>query len=250
MSKRTTYPFLNLREAIDRTADLREKLGNGPFKVAAALEALGYKGPSGTSNRTFASLNHYGLLGRRAGGYELTPRAIQIVRPTSEESKKIAIVEAAQQPKLFSELIALFSGQALPPMLDNYLIHNFDMTDTAAKKASTVFKKAVKFAGLLGDDGVLGSDTSGPADDGVIVEQSNTVLPGNSNVSTAKTGAAGDVKELPSGIRIAFPATLDFAVLTGEFGEEIKKLEEKARKVMASINEGKSPDDDEKAGSS
>src|SRR4051794_2385653 len=105
MAKRVYYPFINLREAVERVTDLRTKLGNGPYKTGAVLTALGYKGPSGASSRSIASLSYYGLIVKSTGGYELSPLATRIVRPVSEEDKKAAILEAVQRPKLFSALL-------------------------------------------------------------------------------------------------------------------------------------------------
>lgn len=248
MAKRTTYPFLNLKEAIERVSELRQRLGNGPFKIAAALDALGYKGPSGASNRTFASLNHYGLLVKRGAGYEITLRATRIVRPTDETDKNEAIKEAAQEPKLFSELLTIFGGESVPSMLDNYLIHNFEMTDSAAKKAAIVFKKTMKFSGILSSDGVLAPDLqASSASEDEKEDQGEQPAQTSKHITETVYQANSDMKTLPSGISLSFPRELDFAVLTGEFGPEITAIESKAQKILSNNSvvrheEGRAPE--------
>lgn len=228
MAKRIYYPFINLREAVERVTDLRTKLGNGPYKTGAVLSALGYKGPSGASNRTLASLSYYGLLAKTSGGYELSPLATRIVRPISDADKTAAILEAVQRPKLFSALLDTYNGEQMPSMLDNYLIHNFEMTDAGAKKASNVFKKSLKYAGAVQEDGVI--------DIGGGVEEPSQEEAGDqeSAATPLSRPEPGNTKALPSGIGIYFPPVFDFAVLTGEFAEEIKNIELKAQSILAS----------------
>jgi len=226
MAKRIYYPFINLREAVERVTDLRTKLGNGPYKTGAVLSALGYKGPSGASGRTLASLSYYGLLSKTSGGYELSPLATRIVRPVSDPDKNAAVLEAVQRPKLFSALLDTYNGEQMPSMLDNYLIHNFEMTDAGAKKASNVFKKSLKYAGAVGEDGII--DVGGGIELAPEDQSQNLVPPRSTAPATSNT------KSLPSGIGISFPSALDFAVLTGEFAEEIKKIEHKAQSILTS----------------
>ncbi|HSH56197.1 MAG TPA: hypothetical protein VK983_05245 [Candidatus Limnocylindrales bacterium] len=237
MPRRTNYPFLNLAEAVERVSILRKNLGSGPYGNESIIKALGYNGPSGAANRALASLSHYQLLERTGDGYKLSDLSTRIVRPISEEDKIQAIREAAGKPKLFRELLDLYNGEELPKMLDNYLIHQLKMTDDAAKKASNVFKKTINFAGLVDASGnlqsykieeKLGNETPSITGSTHLIEHgrsNSSIAQGNTDQISRRT----DLKRLPSGITIAFPPDLDFAVLMGAFADPIRQMEEIAQ---------------------
>lgn len=147
------YPSDTLSAAIQFCADLREKLGKGPYSREEAAIGLGHKGVSGTSGMKIATLVHFGLLNRFGNTYTQSELAERINHPVSENDRIAAITDAAKMPKLYNDLILQFSGQALPSQLANILIRK-GISSKVSQVVADDFKASMEFAGLL-KNGVL-----------------------------------------------------------------------------------------------
>lgn len=150
----TAYPSFHLGEAIDLSFKLREAMGKGPYGRDEAAVALGYKGVSGISATKISTMVHFGLLNRNGNTYSQSELAERINHPLSDEDRNNAISEAVQIPKLYKDLLAQFSGQALPTQLGNILIRkgiSAKISDSVAEN----FQKSLEFSGSLKNGVVL-----------------------------------------------------------------------------------------------
>src|SRR3989344_7629034 len=130
------YPVTDLKSAIQKTDDLRKRLGSGPYSRLEAAKALDYRGVSGASSTMVAALVHFGLLSRVHNTYKQSSLANRILIPTSDYDKKMAIAEAVKTPKLYRLLISNFKGTALPTLLPNVLFHSYNINEKVSKKVA------------------------------------------------------------------------------------------------------------------
>lgn len=148
------YPSFSLNEAIEYSDQLRKALGKGPYSRDEAAIALGYKGVSGISATKISTMVHFGLLNRNGNTYSQSELAERINHPLSDEDRNNAVNEAIQIPKLYKDLLAQFSGQALPTQLGNILIRkgiSAKISDSVAEN----FRNSLEFSGSLKNGVVL-----------------------------------------------------------------------------------------------
>ena len=90
-------------------------------------------------------------------GYKPSILFLSIYRPTTEESKKIALIEAFKSPSLYSSLIEKFEGEILPTEvpLSNILLHHHNISEGANEKAAEVFIANARYLNLVTSDNVL-----------------------------------------------------------------------------------------------
>lgn len=155
----TAYPSISLESALEATALLREKLGQGPYSRESAANAWGNK-LTGASAMKIATLVHFGLLRREGNAYYQSDLATKILIYTNEAEKLEGMREAVQQPKLYKQLIENFKGQALPTMLESILIRQFGITERVSKEAASVFRKSLEHAQLLKNGVVMDVDST------------------------------------------------------------------------------------------
>lgn len=155
----TAYPSSSLEEALELTKQLRDKLGVGPHKRSAAAVGIGYSGVNGASAAKIAAMTHFGLLDRTSDTYTISDTAKRILFPISEEDRMIAIIEAARQPQLYSQLLEKYAGERIPSMLQNILHINHGVSVSAAPSAADTFIKSMRFARLMDDNDILSGST-------------------------------------------------------------------------------------------
>ena len=186
----TAYPSFHLGEAIDLSSKLREAMGKGPYSRDEAAVALGYKGVSGISATKISTMVHFGLLNRNGNTYSQSELAERINHPLSDEDRNNAIGEAVQIPKLYRDLLAQFSGQALPTQLGNVLIRkgiSAKISDSVAEN----FQKSLEFSGSLKNGVVLTiPDFSNKKSDDQEEKEGNSPSPIGATSSTTKQNYA------------------------------------------------------------
>ena len=105
-----------------------------------------------------ASAVQYGLLEKTVGeGYKLTQMAQHLISPYSDEEKADNIIECFKKPKLYSDIIERYKGQALPTDSQFYVVLNrfHNITESAVAQAAKVFIQNATFAGLLNKHRIL-----------------------------------------------------------------------------------------------
>lgn len=99
------YPSIPLSEAIELTRKIYEQNRHNPADREAAACDMGYRGVTGQSAKMLADLAHFGLVERAGkGGVSVTQLAARILHPHNPQEKKEALLEAAYNPELFSEI--------------------------------------------------------------------------------------------------------------------------------------------------
>jgi hypothetical protein len=237
-----TYPGLALDDAIKKLRAMYERAGRGPSTKEAYILGLGYKSVSGASSRVFAALIHFGLVDKAGSQYKISDLAMQILYPREDQDVQSLLRQAALRPKVFGDVYSKYEGEKLPMLLNNSFIHDFRIHDRSAKDAADIFKRTVAYAGLLDDEGIVKRMEVEPAPSPNFASSQVSTTDQNraesrflQQVEPTRQDVAPDaytptaVRRLPSGIQIAFPEALDYEVLSGEFGPEIKALEAKAQ---------------------
>jgi hypothetical protein len=209
------YPMFALNGAIEAAKTLCNSLGDGPHSRQAAARGLGYSSFSGAASAKIGSLVHFGLLARLAGSYSITPLAKTIFDYPAEGSED-AIVQAVRKPVLYNRLIARFCDKPIPEKLEAILAADYGITGKAAPVAAQNFIQTLEFAGLL-RDGTLVFPQREEQDGPLKTKKKN-----DAGINTVKIS-------LPSGVMVVFPQELGWRLSMGEFGDELKSLENKTK---------------------
>ncbi|HEX4774852.1 MAG TPA: hypothetical protein VH234_05025 [Candidatus Saccharimonadales bacterium] len=197
-----------------------------------------------------ASLVHYGLLEKRKDKYGISELGKSVLLPQVDGETESAIKEAAIKPNLFNELAHQYQGQELPSLLGNILTSpQYGISPKVKDEVVEVFKATMEYAGLLRNNRVQPLDPIHDVADSMTNEQLPSERGGGegelrNNRGFNSRNVDGGLTPLPSGISIAFPPSLGFAVITGEFGAEIKALEKKAQALLKDEDNGTGPDEE------
>lgn len=219
------YPVMPVDEAIVRITNLNENLGiKGQYNRETIAIGMGYTGLNGASARTIAALTQYGLLDREKDQYRLSATARKYLIPNGDEDQVEAVKAAALSPTLFSEIYHAFRGQVIPKQLVNRLINEFGIQQKAAPDVERIFKETMKTAGILQNNNILDAEQSRASGAGAGYPSINT--PANyQNPGEAPDPSSSQLTvELPSGLVIRYDQTLASAFAFGEFGSELKAL--------------------------
>ena len=223
------YPFLGFGDALKKTANINSNLGlNGQFNRESIAVGMGYSGLNGASARAVAALVHYGLLDRVKDQYSLSKTAKQYLLPTSDEDQVNALRQAALSPTLFTEIYEGFKGQIIPKQFKNRLIQEFGIQQKVAGDVEQIFKESMQTAGLLQPNGILTSELLAKQ-----IQNMHTGAVGSSGEdSKFSPHPADDINpdflsfNLPSGLRIGYSQELASAFAFGQFGVQLKALDE------------------------
>lgn len=150
----TTSPKHTLEEAIGFLETLDKSYSNRAIGREGIAEALGHSPSSSVVAVKIGSLVHYGLLKREGSTYRQSKLAREILFPTSDESRRVAIVQAARSPSLYRRIFADFGNKAMPSMLENILLRDYGVAKSNAADVVKTFKSTATFANLL-DAGVI-----------------------------------------------------------------------------------------------
>lgn len=153
----TTSPKYSLEESIALAVTLNQAFGARTMGKDAIAEALGHSVNSSAVAVKIGSLSHYDLLVRQGNTYAQSALVKDILYPTSDDAKRVAIVKAAKAPSLYKRLFTDFAGKALPSMLENILHRDYGVARANAGDVAKTFRKTAEFAGLY-DAGVLYAD--------------------------------------------------------------------------------------------
>ncbi len=233
------YPGVSLEDALTATKQLRDNLGAGPYSRESAAQAMGYNGVSGASSTKVAACVHFGLLDRENNVYRQSDLSKQIFVFTSEDERRAALRVAIQKPTLYAKLFEAFDGSALPAMLSNVLVRNYQITERVAKEAASNFIHSAEYAGVLAN-GVLNLDNNLSHED-----SSHDAKASNINAHVADTKIENPPKielteevigYLPvtipgTKVRILFPAEYAYELSIGSFKTGIEALASSIKRI-------------------
>ncbi len=156
IERSTSYPSMNVEEALTRLVRLKDSMGlNGDYKRETVAKGIGYNTITGTSARSVAALVHYGLLIRSGDTYSISANGKRFLMPVNDTDKSSAIYEAALSPKLFEQLLSEFGGQVLPKLIANILTSKYGVQEKVASTVVKIFESSMSYAGLLSSSGLL-----------------------------------------------------------------------------------------------
>lgn len=231
------YPVMPLEEALTRIESINRNLGiNGQFNRESLAVGMGYTSLNGASARRVAALVHYGLLNRDKDQYSLSPLAKQYLLPVNDGDKEAATREAALSPTLFAEIYDTFKGQVIPKQFVNRLIQEFGIQQKAAPDVERIFKATVEAAGILQGNGILSSETTSttPSSSPDATVNAGTTSVVRPNVNGQNPTPSGHLSvNLPSGLIVSYSQDLASAFAFGEFGAELKALDDAVAKHAA-----------------
>jgi hypothetical protein len=149
------FPYINLKEAVQKVEAIYKQDKRNATSADVLLGHLGYKQAHGSSRRVLSALRQYGLLEERSGGlYRVSDLAYRIIHtPVETIEQKALLIEAAQKPILFFEILSIYEAD-LPsdPTLKSYLILNKGFNPSGADLFIRVLKETVEYANLTPED--------------------------------------------------------------------------------------------------
>jgi len=146
--KSPNCPKTSLEDAIKLAKQLYDKVGKAKIKREVAAGALGYSGITGASLTMLGALNQYGLIEQERGtGVAVSPLAVRIFHPVSEQQAKMDKITAALTPKVFNVLYTEGFHHCDESVLSNNLIQNGFKPDQA-KKVASVYLANISFTNL------------------------------------------------------------------------------------------------------
>jgi hypothetical protein len=118
------YPSISLSKAISLVRKIHEADRRNPIDRAVAAKHIGYGGLSGASDKTLASIAHYGLTEKTGKGeIRVSQLALDILHPNKPSERTDGLLRAAYKPQVFKDIRERFSdGRVSAEALRSYLI--------------------------------------------------------------------------------------------------------------------------------
>jgi hypothetical protein len=145
------YPTVSLREAVDRVRKLYDADGKAGAPVDVAVRHIGFATAHGQAHSVMSALKKFGLVVGGDGRIAPTQRAIEILKLSENDSRRIAALRAAAlSPSIYRELVdrykdsGLPSDEALAAELETYRGFNPNALSGFVKD----FRDTLEFAGL------------------------------------------------------------------------------------------------------
>jgi hypothetical protein len=249
VGRSAAYPGFTLEQAVEATKTLRTKLGNAPYSRDIAAKALGYSGVTGSSSTKIAACVHFGLLVREGNSYKQSDLANQIFNPQSEEERSFAVRTAFRTPNLYVKLLSAFGGKALPTLLENILVRQYEIQERAAGDAATIFKKSAEYAGMF-TNGILTSNEEPQKQEAEEPGGKPQITGDPTNASEHAANSRNhvaistDALRVPidgTDIMVVFPLEYAYELSTGTFSTGIKELTENVKSLKPDGNQSSGP---------
>ncbi len=156
----TSIPMIDLGEAVKVVQAIYDKgLENSPMDDVAT--ALKYK--KATSSPFYYRMRAARLFGLLSSKAELSQKAKDYINPHEEGMAASILKESIMSIPTYAELVKSYAGKKLNvDMLANRLVKDRHLTLSCALYCTRAFETSIKFAGLLSDDGVVGSPGTKP----------------------------------------------------------------------------------------
>jgi hypothetical protein len=143
-----SFPFISLREAVERARLLYDAVRRSPASVEAAVETWGYSSKSSGGKQTVAALRAFGLL-EGEGSVRLTDRAVHILLDDGSAERDWLLRQAALSPPVYSRLWERY-GPDLPSDkgLQTHLVLEMEFNENAVGDVIRGYKETLDFAKL------------------------------------------------------------------------------------------------------
>lgn len=155
VKRSASYPALTVLDSLGFAMKVNEKFS---LSVEVTRDEIGHVfglHPN-TVARDVASCVQYGFLLRAVSGkYKLSQLFADVFQPESEKDKRLNLIKAFGNPKIYQELITKFDNQVIPIELPNTLIKHHGITEAASKGVSETFIKSGNEVGVINDNRAL-----------------------------------------------------------------------------------------------
>ena len=140
------YPSVSLPKAIELVGRIHAHNRTNSIDREAAVKDMGYTSLSGRSAKLLATLAQFDLVERAGkGGVRVSRRAVDILHPVDDVSRKAALAEAGLAPSLFQQLAARFpDGVPSENSIRSYLTRE-NFADAALGPAITSFLETYSY---------------------------------------------------------------------------------------------------------
>lgn len=144
------FPVISLPAAIERIEKIYAREQTVPADRETIAAHLGYSGINGASLKVISALGKYGLLEEMPDKtFRVSPLALAIMHPASDEEKADALREAASGPALFQKLDSMFDGKRPSETnLRSWLLRNGFATSAVASVISAYSETMDLVSGL------------------------------------------------------------------------------------------------------
>jgi hypothetical protein len=189
-------PMFDLATALEFVTIIHEKA----LETASMLDvAKSFKYSSVSSTpfyRKVLSARIFGILAYQAP--ELTKRALDYLKPDTEDAKSRALSDAIMGIPAYAELVQSHQGKRINhDIVANGFMRKFPLTKAGATLCARVFVNSVRTAGFMTADGTIGS-VAQPAANGENDDQAQTqVVANKSEPQTATTLPGTHTHTLP-----------------------------------------------------
>ncbi len=118
------YPTIGLREAIEKVKAVYEKDYQNKLPRALVAEHMGYRSLNGKSLGVLSAVGKFGLLEGRGDESRVSDLALDIIaHPAGSPERARAVLQAASNPELFSDLDSRFqNGKVSDAGIKSYLL--------------------------------------------------------------------------------------------------------------------------------
>ena len=156
----TRYPGVPLSDCVDLCKFI-ESRGLDGLTAGDVATSLGYKNiKTNTFSARLSATRQFGLISLVDDGYFLTPAAKAILHPVDPADLPRLYRQALAFPPIYADLVERLSDKRVPEaaILGNVLYHTHQIIASAKEAAAEAFLASARFAGALGEDGVLRMD--------------------------------------------------------------------------------------------
>jgi hypothetical protein len=153
MGRGPSYPYVNLREAVQIARKLYNFSKRNPAPMGAVVkEAWGYSPTSSSGDKVLAALKAFGLIEEVSSGdsksIKISDSAYRIlVDEEGSAERQAALRDAALSPRWYNFCWEHF-GPEVPPSMRSSLLFEHKFVETTVDKFIQDYKETVKFAAL------------------------------------------------------------------------------------------------------
>lgn len=146
-SRSPRYPRYALPASIAYARRFYEGAHRSLVDTLTAYKVMGFTGKTGASATALGSVRQYGLIEAPKGGVRISQLGLQLLEPSNEEERVEALLVAANQPTVFAQLNAHFSGEF--PRSDEpiraHLIRHLDFSRKGADECISSLRETLAF---------------------------------------------------------------------------------------------------------
>ncbi len=153
-----SYPGYNLGRAIEMVRAAYSGAHRSEIDNLTLAQLIGFKSLSGPALGAIAALKQFGLIEGRDPKLRVTPLALSILEPLTDEERKKGLIQAARTPPAYDEVFREFGGK-MPAhnVLRAIAIRRFGFSGGGADRFVAILRDSLDF---LRSEGVADLDAT------------------------------------------------------------------------------------------